>query len=120
MKKIVSISSIVFMFLIFHSCYNDKEQLLVPPKTDTTNCLSYSFINNVNPIIQSTCANGSGCHGSGSTNGPGALTTYSEIQNASAQIQASILAGRMPLGSSLPTNEIRIITCWIKNGMMNN
>ena len=119
MKKITIVLCIVIVGVVT-GCYNDKEQLLTPPKSGTTNCPNYSFTNDVSPIIQASCNQGSGCHASGSTNGPGSLVTYAEIKNASAQMQASILAGRMPLGSSLSTTDIQIINCWISNGSLNN
>ncbi|HVM89745.1 MAG TPA: hypothetical protein VMT76_16265 [Puia sp.] len=102
------------------ACYYDKEQLLTPPKTSGGTCQNYSFSTDVSPLITASCSNGSGCHGSGSTNGPGALTTYDEMKNAASQMQASILAGRMPLGSSLTSAQIQTITCWISNGTPNN
>jgi hypothetical protein len=101
-------------------CYYDKEQLLIPPKSGTGTCINYSFTMDVSPVIQASCNNGSGCHGAGSTNGPGSLLTYTEIKNASVQVQASILAGRMPLGSPLNANDLKIINCWISNGSLNN
>jgi len=121
MKKTAIVLLIMLSMGVLNGCYYDKEQLLIPPKTTTgTTCLNYSFTNDVNPIIQASCDNGVGCHGSGSTNGPGALVTYTEIKNASAQIQSSVLAGRMPLGSTLPATEIQKINCWINNGGLSN
>jgi hypothetical protein len=101
-------------------CYYDKENLLTPPKTAGGTCQNYSFSTTVSPLVVGSCSNGSGCHGTGSTNGPGALTTYDEMKSASSQMQASILAGRMPLGSTLSSSQIQVITCWISNGTPNN
>jgi hypothetical protein len=120
MKKLITILLIAGLVFIMHSCYYDKEQLLTPPKTVNGPCAVYSFTTDVNPIIQSSCSNGSGCHGSGSTNGPGSLVTYTEIRNAVSQIQSSVLAGRMPLDSSLSAAQIKAIDCWVKNGAPNN
>ena len=120
MRKIIIISIIVISTLPFSACYYDKEQLLLPPKTGTTICVNYSFTNDVSPVFQTTCNNGSGCHGSGSSNGPGALVTYAEVKNASVQIKGSVSAGRMPLGSGLTSAQLTTITCWIGNGALNN
>ncbi|MBS1915395.1 MAG: hypothetical protein JST87_03900 [Bacteroidetes bacterium] len=120
MKKLITVLLIAGMVLILHSCYYDKEQLLTPPKTANGPCAVYSFATDINPIIQSSCNNGSGCHGAGSSNGPGELVNYNEIRNAVSQIQSSVLAGRMPLGSSLSADQVKAIDCWTKNGAPNN
>jgi hypothetical protein len=79
-----------------------------------------SFSTDVNPIIQSNCATNSGCHGSGSTNGPGELLTYSEISNAKSAIRSAVISGTMPKNGSLTTAQINSIACWIDNGASNN
>src|SRR4030095_15161757 len=79
-----------------------------------------SFSVDVSPIIQSTCATGSSCHGTGSINGPGALTTYSAIANAHADIRSAILSGLMPKTGSLTNGQKNTIICWIDNGALNN
>ena len=113
---------IVVGLTFLNACYYDKEQLLTPPKTvgTGTTCVKDSFAVYINPIIQTSCANGSGCHGAGSSSGPGALTTYSQIQANATAIQGSVSAGRMPLGSSLSATQIQSITCWVNNGALNN
>jgi hypothetical protein len=79
-----------------------------------------SFSVDVNPIIQTTCATGSSCHGTGSINGPGALLTYSAIANAHADIRSAILSGLMPKTGSLTNSQKNTIICWIDNGALNN
>ena len=79
-----------------------------------------SFLVDVNPIIQSTCATGSSCHGTGSLNGPGELRTYSEISNAHAEIRSAILSGLMPKNGSLTSTQKNTIICWVDNGALNN
>ena len=90
--------------------------------TGTVDCsgAAKSFTADVSPIIQSSCATGSSCHGSASNNGPGELLSYSEIFNARAQIQSAILAGAMPKNGSLTTAQKNSIICWIDNGSSNN
>jgi len=120
MKKRILFFLVITISLL-SGCYYDKEQLLIPPKTTTgSTCMNYSFTTDVSPIVQGSCNSGIGCHGAGSTNGPGALVTYTEIKNASAQVQSSVLAGRMPLGSKLTSTQIQIINCWINNGGLSN
>ena len=78
-----------------------------------------SFTNDVNPIFQASCAI-SGCHGAGSFNGPGPLTTYSQIFNARAAIRTAISNGTMPKTGMLSTTNRNTIICWIDNGAVSN
>jgi hypothetical protein len=78
-----------------------------------------SFTTDVNPIIQSYCAI-SGCHASGSTNGPGALTTYQQVFNNRSAIRTAVANGSMPQNSTLSTSQKTAIICWIDNGGTNN
>lgn len=78
-----------------------------------------AFAADVNPIVQSVCA-AVGCHAAGSTNGPGPLTTYTEVFNARAQIRPAIASGVMPQGTTLSTSQKNSILCWIDSGAPNN
>ena len=73
-----------------------------------------------NSVIQSSCTLNSGCHGSGSSRGPGPLLTYSQISNARNQIKTAVANGSMPEGSRLSTDQKSTIICWIENGASNN
>lgn len=77
------------------------------------------FSADVNPIIQTTC-NRAGCHATGSTNGPGALTNYSEIYSARERIRYVMSVGNMPPGGSLSYTQRSYIICWIDSGAPNN
>jgi len=87
----------------------------------TVDCsaIAKSFSANIQPIISSRCAI-SGCHGAGSVNGPGELTTYQQIFNARSQIRPAVSSGLMPQGSSLTQAQINTIICWIDSGAPNN
>ena len=78
-----------------------------------------SFASDVSPIIQSSCAI-SGCHAAGSVNGPGALTSYTQIFNARAAIRVAIANGSMPKTGSLTTEQRNTILCWIDDGAASN
>jgi hypothetical protein len=103
--------------ILFNSCYNDKEELLYPGAT--CDGVSTSFATNVNPIIQSSC-NKSGCHNTGSTNGPGALTNYDQIKAAAGHIKNAVVSGFMPQDATLTTAQIKTISCWVDAGAPNN
>lgn len=90
--------------------------------TNSIDCsgITKSFSGDVNPIIQSTCTTNSGCHGSGSRNGPGELLTYSQIFGARSTIRSAVLSGLMPQNGSLTSSQKQSIVCWIDNGAPNN
>jgi hypothetical protein len=81
--------------------------------------IAKSFSANVMPLVSSRCAI-SGCHASGSTNGPGELITYQEIFNARGNIRSAVSSGLMPQGSTLTQSQINTILCWIDSGAPNN
>jgi len=118
-KKLPLLAAIAGILLAVNACYYDKKELLYPSSTKCTGT-GAGFSTYVLPLIHTSCDQGSGCHGSGSSNGPGALTTYSQIQAAGAQILSSVEAGRMPRGSSLSSAQLQAIRCWYANGMQNN
>jgi len=86
---------------------------------DCSAVIDKAFTANVNPIIQSTC-NVAGCHNAGSFNGPGPLTTYTEVFNARVSIRNAISTGLMPQGSTLSATQKNSIICWIDGGAPNN
>ncbi len=86
---------------------------------DCTTITNKAFAADINPVIQTNC-NISGCHATGSFNGPGPLTNYAQISTAAAPIRSAVSAGRMPKNSSLPTSQKNSILCWIDGGAPNN
>lgn len=117
MLKIKLIGS-VFILAVFFSLSCSKDG----GGSDLMDCSTVSnkaFAAHVNPIIQSSCNIG-GCHSAGSSNGPGALTNYSEIFSARSQIREAVRSGRMPQGSSLSATQKNSIICWIDGGAPNN
>ena len=114
-KKIAGV--LTGVVLLFYSCYNDKEEILY----GTVSCdgVNASFAANVFPIIQANCAVPD-CHAAGSTNGPGPLTTYTEIKNAADHIKPAVVSRFMPKDGSLTTTQIKTISCWVDAGAPNN
>jgi hypothetical protein len=87
---------------------------------NTCEGINAQFAADVFPIIQTKCATGSGCHGAGSNNGPGALTGFTQVKNAAARIKNAVTSGRMPLNGSLTQTQIRQISCWVDSGTPEN
>jgi hypothetical protein len=116
MIKKISIVLTGSMFM-FCSCYNDKEEILYG--MSSCDGVNASYAASVSAIIQANCAV-SGCHADGSTNGPGALTTYDKIRNAAVDIKSAVVTGLMPQGSKLTSTQIKTISCWVDGGAANN
>lgn len=97
----------------FTSCDDNDEA--------TINCdgVSLSFADDVLPVIQANCAI-TGCHPYASSNGPGALTNYSQIFAARTAIKSAVASGSMPKGSTLSSNEKTAIICWVESGAADN
>jgi hypothetical protein len=93
-----------------------------PTSSTTVDCSGpeKSFGSDVKPIVQTSCATDSDCHGSGSHSGPGELLTYSAIFNARSAIRTEVATGRMPKDGVLTAAEKNTILCWIDNGAANN
>jgi len=122
--RYIIVMAIIMMTIIAcsKSTETDASSNTVPPPPTATSCASApaTFSSDVSAIIQSSCATSSGCHGNGSTNGPGALTTFNQIKNAAAFIKSEVVSKRMPLGGSLTNSQIQSISCWVDNGALNN
>jgi hypothetical protein len=113
LRRIFIIASV---FAVLYACSKSTDTATTVDCSGTAK----SFSADVNPIIQATCTSNSGCHGSGSNNGPGELLTYSEIFNARLSIRSAVASGSMPKTGSLTTAQKNAIICWIDNGASNN
>lgn len=119
MKKLVIIL-FIGSAILFASCSGSKDESVSPaPVPATCDGVAISFAGNVNPIISTKCATNSGCHGEGSVNGPGPLTSYDLIKAAAGSIRSAVVAGRMPKNGSLTNPQIATIKCWVDNGTPN-
>lgn len=112
----IGIATVWFLLAYLASCSDSNTVSFVPDCSG----VSFTFSTDVSPLISSSCAINSGCHGAGSTRGPGALITYQQIFNSRNGIKSSVASGRMPRNGSLTANEKNIIICWVDNGAQNN
>ena len=117
MNKIASVITAILITLIsFASCSrNEAEEVAV-----SCSGVTVSYTTDVSPIIQNYCATTSSCHGTGSHESPGALTTYSQIYSARYSIRSAVANGSMPRDRTLTTEQKTAIICWIENGAANN
>lgn len=102
----------------FSSCYYDKEEILYP---GAVNCstVNAKFAADIMPLIQANCGI-SGCHDASSGNKGGPFTNYTQIKFKANIIKSQVLSGAMPQGSSLTPEQIRLISCWVDAGALNN
>ena len=111
-------AAIIFLATAFFACTKNNPDN--GGSSFTPDCSTpKSWANDVNPIIQSSCAK-SGCHAEGSTNGPGSLTTYQKVFTYKSNIRAAVASGLMPKDGSLSANQKNAIICWIDNGAQQN
>lgn len=115
-KAPVFIALIILSVIVITSCSKTGVD------NNTTVCdgvTNKAFTTDVNPIIQTFC-NQAACHNPGSTNGPGALTNYTEVFNARTAIRGQVQAGLMPQNTTLTASQKNTIICWIDSGAPNN
>jgi len=89
------------------------------PSLDCNTVTNKAFAANILPIVQNSCSISS-CHATGSANGPGALTNYSQVSAAASRIRTAVANGTMPQGGSLTLAQKNSILCWIDSGFPNN
>src|SRR4030095_16797181 len=91
------------------------------PNNNDINCSGAhnTFSCGVSPLVQGVC-NTPPCHASGSTNGPGPLTNYTQVFNARAQIRSAISSGFMPQDRTFTSAQKSAFICWIDNGAQDN
>ena len=104
-----------FVTIIFYACQKNHEMMPVDCRGPAK-----SFATDVSPVIQSTCATNSGCHGTGSSNGSGALLNFTQVFNARVDIRSAVGSGHMPPNGTLSLSERSAFICWIDNGALNN
>jgi hypothetical protein len=116
MKKLLSLTaSIALMVVLVNACKKDSEN---EPTVDCST-ITTTFSGTVSPLMKTSCAK-SNCHAAGSTNGPGALTNYTQIFNSRDRIRAAVASGLMPEDATFSAQQKAIITCWIDAGAPNN
>ena len=107
------------MALLLNACTKGSGGA-TPSPTDPCAGLSFKFLSDVQPIVNTTCANSANCHGAGSVNSGGPLTDYNSIFNKRSNIKFQIENGLMPKAGSLSTADKNKIICWINSGAPNN
>ena len=102
------------------SCLNNVEQeeeiILDDVQDDKPDpCATVTFSNSVKPIVDANCIQ---CHGNGG-NFPN-LTTFSGVKNNANIVKSVVASRRMPIGGTLPQEDIDAIVCWVNGGALDN
>ena len=113
-------ATLIVVILTVWACSKNNDTEPDPP--DETDCtsVSSSFSANVFPIISSSCATNSSCHGPGSVQGPGELTNYTQIKASAGRVNNAVKSESMPPGRPLSQTDQDIINCWVLNGAPND
>lgn len=111
---------LILTLLAAVSCSKDSSSGSGGTSLDCSTITNKAWTADISPVIQSSCATVVSCHGSGSVNGPGALTSYSAVFNARTIIRSAVSSGSMPQNSTLSTAQKNSILCWIDSGSPNN
>ena len=119
MKKNLYLVPIISIVFLVNACTKGGGTN-TPPAPDPCAGLSFKFSTDVQPIINTTCANSANCHGAGSVNSGGPLTDYNLVFNKRSNIKFQIENGLMPKVGSLSTTDKNKIICWINSGAPNN
>jgi hypothetical protein len=114
-SRVLKFSFPLFALLIFIDACSKK-----PEFTPDCSGPAKSFATDVSPVFQTSCAINSGCHATGSGNGPGPLVNYSQIFNAKGGIRPEVASRHMPLNATLTETQLNAILCWIDSGAPNN
>jgi hypothetical protein len=116
-KSAKMIVSCAIAMIIISACSKNKETAIIGGNSIDCSGPAKTFALDVKPLLNAACG---GCHGNGSNNGPGALTSYTEVSNAKASIRTAVVSGRMPQNSTLTAAQKNAIICWIDSGAPDN
>jgi hypothetical protein len=119
MKKDLFVTTGLFIILLLLAACSKEKTGGGATTVDCSTVTNKAFTADISPIIQNSCAIAT-CHASGSSNGPGQLTNYSEIFSARTSIRSAVASGAMPKTGSLSTAQKNSILCWVDSGAPNN
>ncbi len=123
MKRVRIILPLFFFGgLLLSGCLVDKGELVEDLPDGYCDSLNAAYLDTMKVIIDTHCANSSGCHGALSTNGD--FTSYANMQSAGV-LAGNVLENRvlsqsvstvMPPGNPLPDSVKQVFQCWISTG----
>jgi hypothetical protein len=117
MRKNISFCLAISLVFLLSACSKGGSNTVT---TDPCAGLSFKFATDVQPIVNTTCANSASCHGTGSVNAGGPLTDYNLIFAKRSNIKFQVENGIMPKVGTLTADQKNKIICWINSGAPNN
>lgn len=100
--------------IIFFSCQKGDTPI------GTVDCSTVTYSGTISPLINTYCG-GSGCHGANGHNG--SMTTYNNLKSYvdNGSFKREVLTKQtMPQGTSLSSDQLGQIKCWLDSGAPNN
>ncbi len=121
MKKRFYTLIIISITILINACSKgDSGGGGTQPPVDACAGTAFKFASEVQPIINTSCANSVNCHAAGSVNAGGALTDYNKVYAKRSEIKFQVEAGLMPKGGVLTADQKKKIICWVTSGAPNN
>ncbi len=120
-KKLFSAACAIFVItlLTLSSCEKKVGKVPVTAPVAVGFCDTVTYSKHIKPIVDTKCVS---CHNPGFKSGETEFGSYEQFkQKADAgRIKARVIdgtGGYMPQTGKLPDNELRLIQCWLDNGM---
>lgn len=114
---VLLITAFSFCLTLFTSCKKNKNDDL-----NNLDCskINATYASDVRPVLEANCLS-SGCHNSNSTNGDFTSYTGVKVKVDNSSFDSRVIQQKnMPLSSSLTTEQLKKIKCWLNAGALNN
>lgn len=122
-KKIISISLILGVVILYNSCYFDKKEAIYPVAPAPCDTSVFTYSGSVKNILDNYC---NGCHSTSLASGGVILDTYAgaHASAANGQLIPSLSGSNgqpaMPPNAPLEECKITTLTKWVEAGAPNN
>ncbi len=123
MNRILPLALGLTTIIALAGCLVDKGELVddLPP-AGYCDSLQASYVDTMQTLVNTYCANSFGCHGAQASNGD--FTTYANMQAAGVlsegkigmRVSTSDISLVMPPGNPLPDSLRQVFQCWVAGG----
>lgn len=125
-RKLICFFVLVFVILVFCTCYYNKEDVLYANNTDTCDTTNITFKGRVVSILETNCLR---CHGNAVANSNGSgirLEDYADVKARMDRVYGAIThqSGYFPMPkgmtSQIDSCQIKAFRIWKDAGGLNN